>query len=202
MVHGTARALFRIRFQGVEHVPDTGPVVLASNHVSYLDPVLVTIPIRRALHYMALESFFRIRGLGALMSWCRAFPVLGEGADAPGVRRALRLLHQGEPLVIFPEGGRSTDGRLQPFRPGAFRLALVARAPVVPVTIAGGFEAWPSHRRLPRPAPITITYHPPVGTDDLPATGSRRDRPALLAALVRDRIAAALPPPARALRTG
>ena len=121
-----ARTLLRIRFQGVEHVPHAGPVVITPNHVSFMDPILVTIPIRRALHYMALEPFFRIRGLGALMRWARAFPVQEGEADSPAVRRALRLLRQGEPLVIFPEGGRSPDGRLQAFRPGAFRLALAA----------------------------------------------------------------------------
>ena len=157
-----ARGLFRIRFEGVEHVPRGGPVVITPNHVSFMDPILVTIPIRRTLHYMALEPFFRIRGLGALMRWARAFPIQEGEPDNPAVRRALRVLRQGEPLVIFPEGGRSPDGRLQAFRPGAFRLALATGAPVVPVTIAGAFEAWPAQRRLPRPGRIVITYHAPL----------------------------------------
>jgi 1-acyl-sn-glycerol-3-phosphate acyltransferase len=191
-VQGLARAYLRIRFRGIEHVPAAGPVVIAPNHVSYLDPILVTIPIRRALHYMTLEPFFRVRGLGPLIRWCRAFPIQEDAADAPAVRTALRLLRQGEPVVIFPEGGRSPDGRLGPFRPGAFRLALAARAPVVPVTIAGAFEAWPKGRRLPRPGAVTVTYHPPIDASVLPPA-DRRDQPALMMALVRDRIAAALP---------
>ncbi len=196
-----ARALFRIRFDGVEHVPRSGPVVITPNHVSYMDPVLITIPIRRPLHYMTLEPFFRIPGFGALIRWARAFPVRAEGPDRRAVRQAMRILRAGEPLVIFPEGGRSPDGRPQPFRPGAFRLALATDSPVVPVTIAGGFEAWPSHRRLPRPARITVTYHSPVTRKDLPATTRRDAQPELLATLVRQRIEAALaapgaPPPA------
>jgi 1-acyl-sn-glycerol-3-phosphate acyltransferase len=192
-VWAAARGLFRIRFEGVEHVPRTGPVVITPNHVSFMDPILVTIPIRRALHYMALEPFFRVRGLGALMRWARAFPIQETEQDSPAIRLALRILRQGEPLVIFPEGGRSPDGRPQAFRPGAFRIALATGAPVVPVTIAGAFEAWPAERRLPRPGRITITYHPPLDGSALPPDTDRRARPEILMALARERIAAALP---------
>jgi 1-acyl-sn-glycerol-3-phosphate acyltransferase len=192
LVWGLARGLFRIRFVGVEHLPPAGPVVLAPNHVSYMDPVLVTIPIHRPLHYMTLEPFFRVRGLGLLIRWCRAFPVSEDQADRRAVRTALRVLRAGEPLVIFPEGGRSPDGRLQPFRPGAFRLALQAEAPVVPATIAGAFEAWPVGRRLPRPRRITVTYHPPLTRKDLPADADRKVEPLLLAELTRRRIEQAL----------
>jgi 1-acyl-sn-glycerol-3-phosphate acyltransferase len=192
-VRAAARGLFRIRFEGVEHVPRTGPVVITPNHVSFMDPILITIPIRRALHYMALEPFFRVRGLGALMRWARAFPIQETERDSPAIRRALGILRGGEPLVIFPEGGRSPDGRLQTFRPGAFRIALAAGAPVVPVTIAGAFEAWPAGRRMPRPGRITITYHPSLDGTALPPDADRRARPEILMALARERIAAALP---------
>jgi 1-acyl-sn-glycerol-3-phosphate acyltransferase len=192
-VWAAARGLFRIRFEGVEHVPRTGPVVITPNHVSFMDPILVTIPVRRALHYMALEPFFRVRGLGPLMRWARAFPIQEGEPDSPAVRRALRVLREGDPLVIFPEGGRSPDGRLRPFRPGAFRLALATGAPVVPVTIVGAFEAWPPERRLPRPGRIAITYHAPLDGSVLPPTADRKARPDLLMALVRERVASALP---------
>jgi 1-acyl-sn-glycerol-3-phosphate acyltransferase len=188
-----ARGLFRIRFEGVEHVPRTGPAVITPNHVSFMDPILVTIPVRRALHYMALEPFFRVRGLGTLMRWARAFPIQEGEPDNLAVRRALRVLRQGEPLVIFPEGGRSPDGQLQPFRPGAFRLALATGAPVVPVTIVGAFEAWPAGRRLPRPGRIAITYHAPLDGSALPPDADRKARPELLMALARERIASVLP---------
>jgi 1-acyl-sn-glycerol-3-phosphate acyltransferase len=193
VVRAAARGLFRIRFEGVEHVPRTGAVVITPNHASFMDPILITIPIRRALHYMALEPFFRVRGLGALMRWARAFPIQETERDSPAIRRALGILRGGEPLVIFPEGGRTPDGRLQTFRPGAFRIALATGAPVVPVTIAGAFEAWPAGRRLPRPGRITITYHPPLDGTALPPDTDRRARPEILMALAKERIAAALP---------
>jgi 1-acyl-sn-glycerol-3-phosphate acyltransferase len=200
-VWGLARALFRIRFHGVEHVPLTGAVVLVPNHVSYMDPVLATIPIHRPLHYMALEPFFRMPGLGILIRWCRAFPVRVDEAGQ-AARAALRLLHRGEPLLIFPEGGRSPDGTLQRFRAGAFRLALAARAPVVPVTIAGAFEAWPPRYRLPRPRRIAVTYHRALTVADLPASADRKAHPALLAELARQRIASALDPPTGGTSSG
>jgi 1-acyl-sn-glycerol-3-phosphate acyltransferase len=191
-VRGLARLLFRIRFVGVEHVPGTGPVVLVPNHVSYMDPVLISIPVHRPLHFMTLAGFFHVPGLGALIRWCRAFPVREE-ADRQAVRTAIRVLRAGEPLVIFPEGGRSTTGRLLPFRPGAFRIALQTGVAVVPVTIAGAFEAWPAQRRLPGRGRITITYHPPLTRKDLPPDADRTAQAERLAELARCRIEAALP---------
>jgi 1-acyl-sn-glycerol-3-phosphate acyltransferase len=191
-VWGLARLLFRIRFAGVEHVPRAGPVVLAPNHVSYMDPVLLTIPIHRPLHYMTLDVFFGVPGLGALIRWFRAFPVREHEIDRPAIRTAMRILRDGDALVVFPEGGRSPDGRLLPFHPGAFRLALQADAPVVPVTIAGAHAAWPAHRRFPRPGRITITYHPPLSRKDLPDADDRVAQAESMTALARQRIESAL----------
>jgi 1-acyl-sn-glycerol-3-phosphate acyltransferase len=191
-VWGLARLLFRIRFAGVEHVPRAGPVVLAPNHVSYMDPVLLTIPVHRPLHYMTLEQFFRVPVLGALIRWCRAFPVREDEIDRSAIRTAMRILRDGEALVVFPEGGRSPDGRLLPFHPGAFRLALQADVPVIPVTIAGAHAAWPAHRRFPRPGRITITYHAPLGRKDLPDAADRAAQAESLAAVARQRIESAL----------
>jgi 1-acyl-sn-glycerol-3-phosphate acyltransferase len=193
LVHALARLFFRIRFIGTEHVPAAGPVVLVANHVSYMDPVLLAIPIHRPLRYMTLEHFFRVPGFGALIRGCGAFPVRGAEADRQAVRTAIRILRAGEVLVIFPEGGRSRDGRLLPFQAGAFRIALQTDAPVVPATLAGAFAAWPPQRRLPRPGRITVTYHPPLSGKDLPADVERKAQPELLGELVRQRIQDALP---------
>lgn len=192
VVWTVARLVFRIRFVGVEHVPGEGPVILVPNHVSYMDPVLINIPIHRPLYYMTLEPFFRVPLLAPLIRWCRAFPVRDDEVDRQAVRTAIRVLRAGETLVIFPEGGRSPDGRLLPFRPGAFRLALQTEAPVVPVTIAGAFEAWPAHRRLPRPGRITITYHPPLGRKDVPPGAGRTRQAETLEEMTRRRIEEAL----------
>src|SRR5262245_62649665 len=112
---------------------------------------------------MAWDALFAIPGLSWLIRRLRAFPVEIESADPKATRECVRLLQAGEAVMIFPEGGRSQDGRLGRFRPGAFRLACSLGVPVLPVTITGGHEAWPPDRTLPRRGRITITYHPVIG---------------------------------------
>lgn len=189
-----ARLYFGIQFRGVEHVPLRGPVLIVPNHVSYADPVLVSIPVHRPVHYMAWEAFFKIPLFGRLIRWLGAFPVRIEEADRRAAREALRLLRGGRAVLIFPEGGRSKDGRPLSFRPGTFRLALAAEATVVPVTIAGIFEAWPASRRFPRPGRVTITYHRPLTASDLPPGSDPKAWPALMAEAARRAVAGALPP--------
>lgn len=161
-----ARLYFRIRFEGVEHVPASGPLLIVPNHVTYADPVLATIPVRRPVHYMAWNALFQVRGLSWLIRRLRAFPVDIDAADAGAARTAVRLLNAGEVVMIFPEAGRSLDGRIQRFRLGAFRLACSLSVPIMPVTIIGAHECWPPSHRLPRPGRLTIVYHPVVAPPD------------------------------------
>ena len=121
----------------------------------------------------------------------RAFPVDVDGPDRRATREVVRLLRAGEAVMIFPEGGRSRDGRLQPFRPGAFRLAASLGVPVLPVTIAGGHAVWPPGRIFPRPGRITITFHPPLFPD---ASLEPREAARRLLEATREAIASALAP--------
>lgn len=155
------RWYFRLEFRGVEHIPLHGPVLIAPNHQTFADPPLVTIPVRRPIHYMAWARLFEVPMFGGLIRRLRAFPVDIDRSDGQAVREAVRLLRAGEALMIFPEGGRSPDGTLQPFKLGAFRLAVSHKTPVLPVTISGAWDAWPAGRTLPRRGRVTITYHPP-----------------------------------------
>jgi len=159
-VHALCRAYFRLELRGTEHIPRDGPLIITPNHQTFADPPLVTIPVRRPIYYMAWDRLFEIPGLAALIRRLRAFPVDIEASDRRAVREALRLLKAGEALMIFPEGERTPDGRMQPFKVGAFRLAVAHDTPVLPVSIRGAWEAWPPGRRLPRRGHITITYHP------------------------------------------
>jgi len=185
-----ARAYFGLRFEGVEHIPTSGPLIIVPNHVTYADPVLVSIPVRRRVHYMAWNVLFRIPVLAWLIRRLRAFPVEIESADPRATREAVRLLQADEVIMIFPEGGRSLDGRLQRFKPGAFRLACSLGVPLLPVTIVGGHESWPPGRTWPRPGRLTITYHPlikPPESIDVKAAAR------LVAREVHDVVASALP---------
>jgi 1-acyl-sn-glycerol-3-phosphate acyltransferase len=186
-VRALARLYLGLRLQGTEHIPRVGPVVIVPNHQTYADPILVTIPIRRPIHYMAWSRLFDIRGLNWMIRRLRAFPVQIESRDPRATREAVRLLQAGEALMIFPEGARTLDGRIGRFKPGAFRLAVSVGAPVLPVTIAGGHASWPPGRRLPRPAKMTITYHPLMYPNGDDARDAARD----LAERTRGVIAAA-----------
>jgi 1-acyl-sn-glycerol-3-phosphate acyltransferase len=135
-------------------------VLIVPNHQTYVDPILVTIPIRRPIYYMAWDRLFDFWGLSWMIRRLRAFPVQIESQDPRATREAVRILRQGEALMIFPEGGRSLDGRIGRFKSGAFRLAVSVGVPVLPVTIAGGHASWPPGHVLPRPARMVITYHP------------------------------------------
>jgi len=160
-VHALSRWYFGLELRGVEHIPQHGPVLIVPNHQTYADPPLVTIPFRRPIHYMAWSRLFSVPVLGRWIRMLRAFPVDIDRSDGQAVREAVRLLRAGEALMIFPEGGRTPDGTLQPFKLGAFRLAVTHRVPVLPVSIAGAWDSWPIDRVLPRRGRVTITYHPP-----------------------------------------
>jgi 1-acyl-sn-glycerol-3-phosphate acyltransferase len=165
-VRGVSRLYFGLELRGVEHIPARGPLVVVPNHQTFADPVLVTIPIRRRVYYMAWRRLFHIPVLGRMIRLLRAFPVQLDARDPGAVREARRLLVDEDAVVmIFPEGGRSKDGTVGHFHLGAFRLAASLGVPALPVTIAGGHESWPPGRRLPRRGRITITYHPPLSID-------------------------------------
>jgi 1-acyl-sn-glycerol-3-phosphate acyltransferase len=164
----TSRLLFRIRFIDAENVPATGACIITPNHITYADPIWVTIPIHRPVHYMTWDKVFEIPGLGFIARLFGAFPVKLEGTGTAAQREAVELLRRGRPLMIFPEGGRTRTGRVMPFKMGAFRLALAQGVPIVPVAIDGAWQIWPAHRLLPRPGKLTIKYFPAINVQAVP----------------------------------
>jgi 1-acyl-sn-glycerol-3-phosphate acyltransferase len=185
-----ARLYWRIRLEGTQHIPADGPLIIAPNHVTYADPVLVWLPIRLRVHFMAWDALFDVPGFSWVIRRLRAFPVQLESADPRSTREAVRLLQAGQSVMIFPEAARSLDGRLQRFRPGAFRLASSLQVPVLPVTILGGHDSWPPGRVLPRPGQLSIVYHPVILP---PKEPNARVAARILALQVRDAIASRLP---------
>lgn len=189
----TCRLLFRMRFIGVENIPPRGACLIVPNHVTFVDPIWITIPFRRLIYYMAWDKPFEIPVLGSLMRAFGAFPLSLERIDPAAQRGARARLQGGCALVIFPEGGRSKNGKVQPFKMGAFRLALTHGVPIIPVTIVGGYEVWPVGQLLPKLwGRISITYHPPIVVERLPEGVSKSELRMLahsLADRTRDRIA-------------
>lgn len=153
---------FRLRGRGMEHVPAQGPVLLVANHSSVLDPPLVGGVCPRRLSFLAKAELFDVPLFGGLIHRLGARPVRREGTDAGALRTALRVLHGGGALLVFPEGTRGEEGVLRPAKPGAGMLAVLGRATVVPVYVSGSGRAWPRGRKFPRRASVTVTFGPPL----------------------------------------
>jgi 1-acyl-sn-glycerol-3-phosphate acyltransferase len=147
---------FSLRIEGGRHIPRTGPALLIANHQSYLDPILLGLCTSRPLRYLARRTLFKNAFFARLIRALRAVPIDQEGVGKEGLRTILDELHAGEAVVVYPEGERTADGTLHALRPGIHLLIRRAQAPVVPVGIAGAFEAWPRSRKAPVPAPLFL----------------------------------------------
>lgn len=160
---------FRWRVFNPERVPPTGAVILASNHASFLDPPLVGSGLHRGINYLARESLFRFPGIGALLRSWNAVPVDRDGGGAAGLKAILERLLAGGGIILFPEGTRTRDGKLQPARSGIGLIVIKSDAPVVPVRVFGTFEAWGRNRKIPLPKRVTVKYGEPMRFEQLRA---------------------------------
>ena len=148
------RAVYGFRAIHNENVPATGAVIVACNHVSYLDPVVLGIGFTRPVTYLAKKQLFAIPVLGPIIAGLGAYPLDREAGGVAAVRAALRALKEGRCIGIFPEGGRNIDG-LHEEKGGAALLGALTGAPVVPAAIAG--------TRRPRPfRRIRVIYGEPL----------------------------------------
>jgi 1-acyl-sn-glycerol-3-phosphate acyltransferase len=156
------RAVYRFYFGwrvfNAERVPLTGPVILASNHTSFLDPPLVGAGVTRGINYLARESLFRFPVLGWVLHRWQVVPVDREGGGAKGLKAILDRLLAGGAIILFPEGTRSRDGRMQPARSGIGLTVIKSEAPVIPVRVFGTYEAFGRHLRFPRPRRVMVKY--------------------------------------------
>lgn len=162
VITGALRIAFRVRVEGREHEPATGPYVAAGNHASALDPLLIGGALRRQVRYMGKEELFRIPLLNIWLRWMGVFPVRRGFPDRNAIRTSIRILEDGGGLVMFPEGTRSPDGRLRDPEPGAAMIALRTGAPVLPVAVINSYRILPKGSRRPRFEPVTVRFGPPV----------------------------------------
>lgn len=183
-------AVFRVRFIGGERIPPGG-ALLAGNHVSYLDPILLWCAAPRPTHFIAKQELWSSAVLGWLLDRLWAFPVNREGADREAINTATALLKHGDLVGMFPEGTRRRDGsdELGEAQNGVSFIASRAGVPIVPVALTGTDEAWPPGARLPRFVPVTIRVCEPVFPEEF--EGGRKERIAAMTAEVMRRIAAA-----------
>ncbi len=162
---------FSVRCIGREKVPGDGGVLLASNHQSFLDPILVGMGLHREVHYMARETLFRNPMAGWLIRAVNAFPVKRHSADVGAIKKTLRLLESGEVVNLFGEGTRSRDGTIGEVQPGIIMLARKAGVPVVPVVIDGAFEAWPRDHKFCHCYPVRVMYGRAISPEQIRADG-------------------------------
>ncbi len=152
------RVYFRLRISGAGQVPAEGPVILASNHASYVDPPMVGVGVERMCNYLARENLFRFPVFGWWLREVGVVPVDRDGGSAAGLRTILGRLRQGAAILLFPEGTRTRDGQLQPARRGIGLMVVKSGAPVVPVHVSGSYDAWGRQYWLPRPHRVNIRF--------------------------------------------
>lgn len=177
------RAWFRLR---VENRPKlSGAYVLAANHGSFLDPVLLGAAMRRRVTFLMTEVVYRSPKMHWFYRWNHAIPLATRGGNRDGLRAARSVLQQGRVVGIFPEGGLSRDGGLLLGSPGAVSLVLNEGVPIVPVGIVGADRALPIGAALPRPVPIAIRFGEPILPDELAALAPNDRKARLQLATVR-----------------
>jgi 1-acyl-sn-glycerol-3-phosphate acyltransferase len=142
------RLFFRIRVYDKKNVPEEGPLLLVSNHQSFLDPLFCGIPLKRPLYFLARDTLFANRFFGWLISSVNTIPVRRGKADLSAVKTIIGKLKEGGGVCLFPEATRTRDGKIAPFKPGFGLLCRRGKAAVVPVVIDGAFECWPRHKKI------------------------------------------------------
>ena len=156
----------RIRVHGVEHVQKGRPYVYMANHASLIDTPALFAYLPYPFKIMAKKSLFNVPFMGWHLRWAGHFPIDhgNPRKTATSLRRVIEGVKQGRSLAVFPEGRRTDDGQLQPFESGAFKLALKAGAPIVPVTIRGTFALLPRTTLAPRPGRVDVIIAEPIET--------------------------------------
>ncbi len=173
----------RYRARGLEHVPREGPALLLSNHQSYLDPLLIGLPLQRPVSYLARHNLFDVPFVGWLLRRTYVMPIRRDAAGSASLREIVRRLDHGFLVGVFPEGTRTRNGSLGELKPGFLAIIRRSSVPVIPVGISGANVAMPRGAAIIRPTRVSVVYGQPL----LPAEFEGRSREEILT-LIRERI--------------
>ena len=175
IVHAIFIVIYRRRREGLENVPRTGGVLLVANHQSFFDPPLIGGALTtRDTDFLARGGLFKFKPFAWLISTLNATPIKQGAGDTGAMKEVIKRLNEHKAVIVFPEGSRSDDGKVQPFERGISVLLKRAKCVVVPVGIAGVYEVWPRHKSCPRlfTRPVAIVYGEPIGTEVLLENGA------------------------------
>lgn len=185
------RIFFRLRWLHRERMINHGPVILAANHQSFLDPPFAGSASDRAIFFLARRTLLDGPILGWLLPKLNVIPVDSEGGkDRTALKALIRILKAGQGTLVFPEGQRTLDGNLQPALPGVGLVIAKTLAPVVPIRIFGAYDAWPAGRRWPRFRPVTVVVGEPIYFSEKDMEPAGKDLYARLSQRVMDAIEA------------
>jgi 1-acyl-sn-glycerol-3-phosphate acyltransferase len=162
VLRGIARVYWRVEIEGAEHVPETGPVIVAPVHRSFMDFLIAAQVSRRKLYYMAKDDLWHSPRFGRFLDLVGAFPVNRAGTDRLAIARSQAILERGDALILFPEGTRRAGPLVEDLHEGAAFLAARTGAPIVPVGIGGTAEAMPKGSKLVRPVKVHVVVGPPL----------------------------------------
>ncbi len=147
---------FSLKTEGRNNIPNSGAALVLANHASYLDPVLVGLATRRHLIPLARKTLWENPLLRPFIDALQAVPIDREGGGREGLKNILERLQLGQAVLLFPEGTRTKTGEIAPFKPGVNLLIKKTKVPIIPVGIAGAFEAWPSGQAVPSFSPLFL----------------------------------------------
>jgi 1-acyl-sn-glycerol-3-phosphate acyltransferase len=179
----------KYRARGYERLPDGGALFLI-NHQSFLDPLLVGLPLQRPVSFLARDNLFKVPIVGWIIRNTYVMPIRRDAASTDALREAGKRIEHGLYVGIFPEGTRSSDGELGQLKPGFIALVRRCKSPVVPIGIAGANEVMPRGAIFPRPRRVHVVFGEAIAWEDLEPL-CRKGREADLVALASGRIKAA-----------
>jgi 1-acyl-sn-glycerol-3-phosphate acyltransferase len=178
----------RFRARGTERLPTGGGALLVINHQSFLDPLLVGAPLSRPVSYLARDSLFRVPLVGTILRNTYVIPISRESASTSSLREGIRRIEHGFYLGIFPEGTRSETGTVGELKPGFLLFLRKTTVPVIPVGVAGAYQAYPKGAWFPRMGTVRVVFGEPFSREHL--LSFSKDREAELLAHVRERMVA------------
>lgn len=150
---------FRWRWYGIENIPQRGPFLVVSNHQSFLDPIFCGAPPKRHLCFLARNTLFTHWFFGRVIASVNAIPVKRDRGDLAAMKKVIGKLQEGRGVCLFPEGTRTSDGKILPFKAGLGLLCRRGNAAIVPVVIDGAFESWPRHKKIFSPGGTIIVHY-------------------------------------------